>query len=391
MDVIVGLGRAESTWRALEERFVASPYQRFDWVQAYAGSHGVADSDIALVLIAGDGETVAAMPLQITRRFGLTVAQMPSSEIGNTDFLMIDPARAGEATAEAVRSALNSASLAIGRLDLVLLRNQPARWEGIANPLLAFPYQEAPDVFYLSESRPGTERLSSKRLRNLQRGRRRLEELLGPVMLKRATTGAEIERYHAAFLEQRGERFRQQGIRNIFAEERFRSLFRDGATASLASERPALALHALMAGDTIVATCFGTYARTHYSQYINSICDGPAARFSLMGILLHDLVEELGGQGIRSFDMGIGAFDYKVDWTEQTPVFDGMIALSPAGHFLGRAIMAERAARRRIKTDPRLWSLAKALRGRWTSLLGGSAGRETFNPATDAKDRGDDG
>jgi hypothetical protein len=74
--------------------------------------------------------------------------------------------------------------------------------------------------------------------------------------------------------------------------------------------------------------------------------------------------------------MGIGAFDYKIDWTEQTPIFDGMIALTSAGHFLGRAMMAERAARRRIKTDPRLWSLAMTLRGRWTSLVGSGAGRD---------------
>jgi CelD/BcsL family acetyltransferase involved in cellulose biosynthesis len=250
---ILGLDRAEIAWRALEERFVVSPYQRFDWVKAYARSHAAADSDIVLVPIESRGATVAAMPLLIARRLGLTVAQMPSSEIGNTDLLMIDPARAGEVTVEAVRRALIAASPEIGRLDLVLLRNQPARWQGVANPLLAFPHQEAPDSFYLSESRPGTERLSSKRLRNLQRGRRRLEELLGPVVLRRATTTAEIERYHAAFLEQRGERFRQQGIRNIFAEDRFRSFFREGVTASLDSERPALALHALTAGDTIVA------------------------------------------------------------------------------------------------------------------------------------------
>jgi CelD/BcsL family acetyltransferase involved in cellulose biosynthesis len=111
-----------------------------------------------------------------------------------------------------------------------------------------------------------------------------------------------------------------------------------------------------------------------------------------MGILLHDLVEDLRGQGIQSFDMGIGAFDYKIDWTEQTPIFDGMIALTSAGHFLGRAMMAERAARRRIKTDPRLWSLAKTLRGRWTSLVGSGAGRDRASPpAADAEERGNDG
>lgn len=389
--VVVGLSRAEALWRALEERFVVSPYQRFDWVKAYAGSHAVADADLMLVPIESAGTIIAALPLLMTRRFGLVIAQMPSSDIGNTDFLMIDPARAGEVKAAAIRTALDAASHVIGRLDLVLLRNQPKRLGGISNPLLDFPHQEAPDFLYLSEARPGTERLSSKRLRNLQRGRRRLEELLGPVRLRRARTVEEAEHYHAAFLEQRGQRFRQQGIRNVFAEDRFRSLFRDGVTASLASERPALGLHALMAGDTIVATCFGTYGRTHYSQYINSITEGPAARFSLMGILLHDLVEELGGQGIQSFDMGIGAFDYKTDWTEQTPVFDGMIALSSAGHFLGRAMMAERAARRRIKTDPRLWSLAKRLRSRWTSFLGGSSGQDIATKAPLDTERGDDG
>jgi hypothetical protein len=125
---------------------------------------------------------------------------MPSSEIGNTDLLMIDPARAGEVTVEAVRRALIAASPEIGRLDLVLLRNQPARWQGVANPLLASRTRKhrIPSICRKAGRAPSGFRPSACATCSADGAGSR--NCWVRSFLRRATTTAEIERYHAAFL-----------------------------------------------------------------------------------------------------------------------------------------------------------------------------------------------
>jgi CelD/BcsL family acetyltransferase involved in cellulose biosynthesis len=123
-----------------------------------------------------------------------------------------------------------------------------------------------------------------------------------------------------------------------------------------------LRFHALYAGDDIVATCCGAYAGNHYSQYINSTADGPAARFSLMGILVAELIDELIADGITSFDMGLGDFDYKRDWTEPVAVFDAVVPVTLAGSLALPVLDLTRSAKRLIKQNPALWKLAQGAR-----------------------------
>src|SRR5690606_23796622 len=113
--------------------------------------------------------------------------------------------------------------------------DQPATWQGIANPLLAIPHQPGPDHFYCGPL--GTDRLSANRIRNIMRGRRRLAETMGPVRLAKATTPEEIDLYHAAFLRQRDVRFAAMGVSNVFGEEWFIRFFRQAARRSLGMER----------------------------------------------------------------------------------------------------------------------------------------------------------
>ncbi|WP_172123716.1 GNAT family N-acetyltransferase [Devosia sp. 919] len=357
-----GLAAAEPAWRALEREAIFTPYQRFDWIAEIARAQQLEDADFVTLQIEFDGSPAALLPLHLHRKAGCTFAAIPGSSFGNSDWM---PVRR-DAAALLTRPVLNRAFARLrdeAGVDVLSFEHLPAQWRGIDNPLLSFPHQPSPDHFYYADIAPTMlETLPKKRRVDILRGRRRLEETLGPVTLRRATTLEHIDQVHAAFLEHRSVRFRQMGVPNVFAEPHFRALFRDGAIAGASEDKPAVALHALYVAEEIVATAVGTYSPCHYSQYINSNTDGPASKYSLVGLLMFLLVEDLIAAGISSIDMGVGDFAYKTSWTQKTPINDAAIALSAKGTAAAALLNGKRALKRHIKQNDKLWSFAKQLR-----------------------------
>lgn len=382
VQVFASLEAAETIWRGLEGTAVLTPYQRFDWIKALVETRGLGEARCTVAVIHAGEQPIALLPFGISRRFGVRTASIIGADIGNAGWLVMEPRAAARLTPHALARVFTEIGRQAGGLDMVYLPNQPESWLGLPNPLLAYAHQPAPDHLYLAPIGPGGagERLNGKRIRNLGRGRRRLEEAMGPVTLRRAETIDEIERVHATFLAQRSARFAQMGVRNVFAEDWFVEFFRHAAMASGDSDGPALRFHALYAGDEIVATSCGTCAGTHYSQYINSTASGPAARYSLMGILMHELVAELAGMGFTSIDMGLGDFDYKTDWTDRHVVFDGVIPLTAAGKVAAPLALALRRLKRTIKQNERLFGTLKRLRA---MTLGGKGGEGTGVPESE--------
>ena len=222
------LDAAGPVWRDLEARAVFTPYQHFDWIAAWHEAGGTSGR-LAVVVIEADGRAVALLPLEIGRRLGLRRATLIGAEMGNADWMVLDPGAAPLLTRERIAGLLAEAGRAVGGIDLVSLYDQPAQWGGVANPLLAFPHQAGPDHFHFGslDGRPSFDRFDDKRLANLNRRKRKLAEMLGPVELRAATTVEEIDRMHHAFLEQRAARFAQMGVANIFSEPRFVRFMRE--------------------------------------------------------------------------------------------------------------------------------------------------------------------
>ena len=355
---------AETPWRALERTGVLTPYQRYDWITALRAGRKRHRDRCAVAVVHDAAGPAALLPLAIGRRFGLRVAAIIGSDVANADWLIVRQDAAPHFTAAVLARRVAASGPDAGGFDGLVLATLPPRWQGLANPLLAIPHQPAPDPLYLAPVTPAGEtgRLSARQRRNILRGKRRLEETVGPVTLRRADGAGEIAAVHAAFLAQRAARFAQMGVPNVFAEDWCVAFFRNAAATAPGSERPAMRLHALWAGDSILATSCGTCAGPHYSQYINSTASGPAARYSLIGILMHELLPELAAAGITSIDMGLGDFPYKADWTDRQDAYDAAIGLTPAGRLAGAAIMGLRALKRRIKHNPRLFGAFKRVR-----------------------------
>lgn len=356
---------AEAAWRGLEATGVCTPYQRYDWLAALVAAGADADGRIAIAVISRGGETMAILPLTLRRHYGLVQAEMLGARQSNSDWII---ARRDFAPGPGeMRALFERIARALGGIDLIRLQNQPAHWQGKANPVLGLPHAPGPSNLYTTMiggvPTPYIEhRLATKRRNNIKRGKRRLEEQIGPVRLVRIADAETLARVQAIFLAQRGKRFEAMGVDNIFAQPPFPDFFRTLAEAQFGSARPALVLHALLAGEEVLATCWGTMEGDHYSQYINSTTDGPAGRYSLMGILVAQVMDELIQAGIKSFDMGLGDFDYKTEWTEPQQVFDSLIPLSLRGRMTAAVQRRRGALKRLIKQTPPLWQAAKWLR-----------------------------
>lgn len=354
---------AKASWLQLEARAVLTPYQRFEWMAAMH-AHGLDTGRLAIAFIGALEQPVALLPLAIESRGGLRQAQLIGSGYANSDWMIFEAGAGHRLTLPVLQNLFAEITRQAGGIDIIRLSNLPAQWGGQDNPLLAFRHQPAPNNLYAAEigsvPRPFIDHGISTKLRaNLRRGRSRLEEQFGPVGVRRIVDAEALARVHAAFLAQRGERFAQMGVDNIFATPQMVGFFQTLCGVGLGRDHPAFMVHALYAGDEIVATSFGATVGGHYSQYINSTSAGPASKYSLMGILMAEMMDDLIGSGVTSFDMGTGDFAYKSDWSKPQTVFDSAIAVSRRGAVALPILDLLVSAKRAIKQNPRVWALAK--------------------------------
>lgn len=364
---------AEADWRALETGAVLTPYQRFDWIAALLASGADTASHMVIALIRERGRPVALLPLAIERRMGIARARLLGTQQSNSDWLLSLPGFHPDPAA--LRALLQAIGRAAGGIDLLSLNDQPASWQDQPNIVLALAQAPAASHLYLATIGPTPapyidHRLTTKRRGNIKRGMRRLEETYGPLRVVRIADQAMLEAVHRAFLAQRGERFVEMGVHNIFAGRDFVALFQNLARQGFGQSRPALCAHALYAGEDILATCWGTMAGNHYSQYINSTASGPAARYSLSAILVAGLMDDLNAAGIVTFDMGLGDFDYKIEWTEPMAVYHSLVTLTARGQLAAAAIERRDALKRLVKQTPAFWTAAKWVRRQVFRLRG---------------------
>lgn len=364
LELFDDLSAAEPFWRALAADGVLTPYQRYEWVAEVLASGAEQGRKVVVAVVMQAGQAMGLLPLVVEKRPGFALARLVGASLGNSDWMVC---RRGFAPGPAeVATLLREIGRKAG-IDLFAFYNLPQSWQGVRNPLLVPGALPAASNSYFAEI-GGTalpyidHAISTKRRSNIKRGERRLVELLGPVRLVRAQDETALAAIHAAFLDQRGARFDEMGIGNVFAEPAFRQIFSRLVTRGFGSDRPPMAAHALYAGEEIVATSWGVYGGAHYSQYINSTSSGPAGKYSLSGILVGHLMDELVGSGIATFDMGVGDFEYKQEWTQPLPLWNAMVPVSFRGRVAAPAMRLGQAGKRAIKQNEALWALAQKVR-----------------------------
>lgn len=368
---VTDIAAIEAEWLALEERALVTPYQSYGWVSSFAetvgAAHGMA---LRYVLVRGDADRLLAiLPFVLTARNGIRFAEFIGGKHANYHMGVFDRDFAAALDPQATRALLQAAADSIGGLDALIFVNQPAEWNGSANPLACLAAGPSPSRAYRLTLTPGDadgslrRAMSSHAHKKLKNKRNRFMSF-GPSRMVRAEGEAEIARILDAFLMQKARRFAAMGLPDPFADVAVRGFLRRGATPR-GYGSPAIELYALEVNGEPVATYVGAVQGQRFSGMATAFAlDSEVAKSSPGEILLIDLIKRKCAEGVTSFDLGVGEARYKTTICDESDeLVDSFLALTLKGRAFARFSQAKRALKRRIKASPLALGLAQRLSG----------------------------
>jgi len=368
VEIIRDFNAAEPVWRALERSGdVFTPYQRFDFLNAWQSHVGNAEQLAPLIVIARDADDrpLLLLPLGVDRKFGARVARFLGGKHSTFNMPLWRRDFAGAATASdlaAVLEGLRAADAA----DALALGQQPLRWGEFANPMAQLPHQPSVNdcpVLPLPAGAAPSDLISNSFRRRLKGKERKLQALPG-YRYYVAQTQADVDRLLEAFFRVKPLRMAAQKLPNVFADPGVADFIRGACSASLDGGGRAIEIHTLDCDDEMIAMYAGVADGSRFSMMFNTYTLSEAARYSPGLILMRNIVDHYAAQGYRWIDLGIGSDDYKkLFCKELEPIFDSFVALTPRGRFAATALAATARAKRAVKHNPVLMQVAHRLRG----------------------------
>jgi CelD/BcsL family acetyltransferase involved in cellulose biosynthesis len=347
--------RVRVDWLDLEP--TAGGYQSFRFAAAWGEAFGA--KLCAVVARDAAGRAVALLPLHLKRLGPLTVARFAGDSWANYHMGLFRP---GLRWSRDDLEALLSAAGAAAGIGLYAFSNQPARWEGVANPLGPLFGGASPSSAFASSLAGGPaewldahfSRATQKKLRK----KARKLEALGPVRHTRAGSAAEAARFLDACFAHRAAQARERDEPDPFAGGEVSALLHGLVACG------ALEMHALIAGERIAAT-FGALAQGGRLSGLVVSYD-PAAEIAAASPgewLLIEVVRDCLARGFTTFDLGAGESRYKREICEVEEVLsDTAYGVGPLGRLVAPLWLAGRAAMGAVKRRPALMSRIRRLR-----------------------------
>lgn len=369
------IGAVADDWRLLETTGLVTPYQRHDWIAAYAGSVGRAHGlDLRYVTLRDStGRLICVLPLEILRMHGARVARFIGDKHANYHMAVFDRHLAASLDRAGAEQLLRAVAAELGDVDAFVFTNQPSFWDGVANPFVLLAAIQSPSHAYklaLGHDCEATlnRSMSSHARKKLKNKRNRFADF-GPSQLVRARTPDAIDAILDAFLAQKADRFAQMGVVNPFADPAMRAFLRDGATFSANNPVPAIELYGLALDGAYITTYVGAVQDTRFSGMATAYAlNHPAAKTSPGEILLVDLIKLKCREGFSVFDLGVGEARYKTTiCDDRDELFDTFLGITQLGQALALVTRLKRVAKRLIKQQPRLLRLAQTILGKLRS------------------------
>lgn len=352
-------------WDRVAEDGVGSPFQTRAFVEAWFAHLGGAAEPL---IVTGESERGDGfvIPLAVRRVGPARVACFPGGTHANTNVGVFNPAVWSRFAPEDVRAVHRAIASARPDIDLLELKTLPAEFGGRRNPFVDDRALPSPHMAYAVDLDEGFDavlgRHKGSKKRSLLRQREKYLARLGPVGVERAATPEEAKAFMEDFFAQKAERFRQQGIPDVFGDEATRAFFRrlcetvDGPDGLI--QMRALTVD----GQTVATTLVVSYGGTAY-MLMNSFCLGDAARFSPGEVLLYHTIGDCCANGHDGFDFGVGDARYKRSWTDREVVlFDTLVPLTALGGAAAAAIRGRRALRDFVVARPGLRRFVQRLR-----------------------------
>jgi len=369
------LEAARAPWAQIEALGLASPYQAYEFVDAWLRTSGRARNIAPMIIVARDEarRVSAVLPLGRMRRGPVWTAEFLGGKDANFKMGLFRPGL--EASNEAIVDLLRRAALMVApRIDAFWLTNQPYSWQGAPNPLAGLPRRPSPSFGYKSVLDGDFDgwlaaHYSKEAQKKLRKKTRRLQEI-GPLASVVAKDEASVRQILAAFQRQKEARMQAVGAPNAYELPDTARFFEAAAMKNLERGAQTIELHALISGDRVVATFGGVRQAGRFCGMFISYDTAPEiARCSPGQLLVIETIRDLTARGFSTFDLGVGEGRYKDENCEaEEPLFDTAVAATAAGHGFCAAAMAQRRIKRWIKQTPWAWTLADGLRRRAVSL-----------------------
>ncbi len=223
------------------------------------------------------------------------------------------------------------------RLDLLVLLNQPATWQGVANPMLQAPHRASASRSYAGELQSDFEALLKERMgSNSRKKLRQKERQLAALGLSPFSAPGPLPRSTGCLRpssSRRPARMREQGLSNAFDAPGVKEFTRAAAhEIDPDTGEPVIELYAASVGDTIIATFGGIVADGRFSGMFNSIAGAEFRNYSPGELLLANVIRMCCERGLNKFDLGIGDAAYKqVYCKDAEALYDSVIPITAAG------------------------------------------------------------
>ena len=354
VEVCGELAAAREAWGELGA--AAGAYQTYGFAEACAAALG---GRLAIVVARDEaGRPAALLPLRLARYGPLTIAGFLGGSWANYHMGLFR----GVWGAGDVAALMREAGVRAGA-DLFAFSSQPARWEGLDNPLAQLPHAPSPSPAFASTLPCSAcdwldARFSRASQKKLRKKARKLEPF-GALAHVRASGPDEAARFLDAFIAHKAAQARGRRARDPFARAQARDLLGRLAASG------AMEMHALLAGERIVAAFGAIPGGRRLSGLIVSY-DGEreVAAGSPGEWLLIEVVRDAIARGFQTFDLGVGESRYKREICEiEEGLFDTAFGVTPVGRAAAAAYLGGRAAMGAIKRRPRLFRLLQRLRG----------------------------
>ncbi len=388
--VFSDLEAARESWAQFDALGLASPYQSYEFVDAWVRTSGRARNIEPMIVVARDeaDRVTALLPFGRMRRGPFWTAEFLGGRDANFKMGLFRPgvAASGEAIADLLRRA---AGMVAPRIDVFWLINQPHAWQGASNPMLALSRLPSPSFGYKSALNRDFDvwlarHYSKAAQKKLRRKARRLSEM-GALASIVAGDEASARAILAAFRRQKAARMRAAWASSGYDSPGAADFFDLAATKNLAGGQQIIELHALLSGERIVATFGGVRRAGRFcGMFISFDTDPEISRCSPGQLLVIETIRNLIARGFTTFDLGVGEGRYKDENCEaEEPLFDAALPVSVKGRAFWAAAFLQRRIKRWIKQTPWAWTLADKLRRRAASLRPGQSADKTSGGALD--------
>ncbi len=350
----------------------AAPPQSAAWVRAWV--ENVRPEGIVATLFQ-EKQPVLALALEVVPKGPLRTLRFMGGRHCNGNFPAGDLAAMPAVTAPDILELAREIGRARPDIDLIHLERLDAGNGPVRNPLLRHAHMPSPNIALAVDLEGGFEgvlgRMSGKRKRKKHRSQTRKFEAAGGFRRIEAQTPGEAARLLDAFFAMKAKRFRKMGIADAFGSPAVRGFFHDLFVSDLRRTERQFFLEGLEVAGMLRAVTGSSICGRRMICEFGAIAEDDLAHASPGDFLFFDNIRLAAERGFEIYDFSVGDEPYKRLWcTLESTQFDVLLPLSAKGRLLAAGLRTLGAAKARVKSNPRLWSLVKRLR---RQVAGGEA------------------